>query len=70
MKKLKLDLSELRVESFESSAQPGQRGTVQGHVSDGSGCYYTACAGPATCLANHTCDGAIGKCFPYSGVDC
>jgi hypothetical protein len=71
MKKLQLDLSDLRVESFQSSEQAEPRGTVQGHASSPYvTCYYTDCGNPGTCAANMTCDGAIGRCDPYSGAVC
>ena len=64
MKKLKLDLAELRVESFTAASETGQ-GTVvansltYGESDCGSGCHYT-------CLNNMTCNGP-GICFPDSG---
>ena len=37
MKKLKLDLDALQVESFEAEQAPEPRGTVQAHASSGGG---------------------------------
>jgi hypothetical protein len=64
MKKLKLNLAELRVESFTAESGSGQ-GTVVALSETGpsdclSGCHYT-------CLNNMTCNGP-GICFPDSGI--
>jgi hypothetical protein len=69
MKKLKLDLIDLRVESFVSSDRAEARGTVQAN-SDDSRQPATACDNPGACVANNTCAGAIGMCDPFSGLDC
>lgn len=63
MKKLRLTLEALEVESFSTLAHPGQRGTVQGRASIGS---YTDCCPPSAsvelaCLCasiemNQTCE--------------
>lgn len=60
MKKLKLNLGELRVESFASAATSALLGTVHA--------LSTAYPNPATCADVHTCDGAVGRCFPDSGL--
>lgn len=49
MKKLHLELAELRVESFETTEIGTERGTVQGHVS-------------LRCVTNYTCDEAANTC--------
>ena len=43
MKKFRLDLESVRVESFETSDLEAQRGTVQGHISVAVSCYDTDC---------------------------
>lgn len=69
MKKLRLDLSELRVESFASSAVDDGRGTVQGNsdVTRGDGMSNCHSACPASCIWAETCNGP-GICFPDSGI--
>lgn len=49
MKKLQLDLAELKVESFETSDAADGRGTVHGHVS-------------LRCVTNYTCNPANNTC--------
>jgi len=51
MRKLKLGLEELRVDSFDTGAAGEGRGTVHGHVSQ----FCTR--GPVTCDVGYTCDG-------------
>lgn len=41
IRKLKLDLAELHVESFTPHAPQEPRGTVHGHYSNGTYCFYT-----------------------------
>jgi len=41
MKKFKLEVETLRVDSFPTEAAEEQRGTVHGHYSDGTYCYYS-----------------------------
>lgn len=60
MKKLKLNVAALRVESFASAEASALLGTVHAHS--------TAYPNPATCAAVHTCDGAVGYCDPFSGI--
>ena len=66
MKKLKLDVAELRVESFESTTVDDERGTVHG-ASDDSRQFRTACEHAGTCVMNMTCN-SPGMCFPDSGL--
>jgi|GEM_PF-1191981 len=56
MKKLKLNLDHLCVESFEADSARKQSGTVQGYVS--LHCEPTA---PESCAYGQTCD-AAGTC--------
>jgi hypothetical protein len=66
MKKLSLKLDDLQVETFTTSGQPGERGTVQGHYGtnhtnqscDGT-CFNWTCIYYYTCEdtgCNHTCN--------------
>ncbi|HEU4884528.1 MAG TPA: hypothetical protein VFT45_19895 [Longimicrobium sp.] len=57
MKKLRLHIDDLRVDSFETDATRGERGTVHAHVS----CRCTnaqgaTCGGGASCNGGQTCD--------------
>lgn len=70
MKKLRLNLDALRVESFQATSDADLRqGTVHGHFSQNNpaGCYKSQVN---TCL--YTCDDATclascnGTCFPYT----
>jgi hypothetical protein len=63
MKKLKLDLNELKVESFETSKQSIRKGTVNGHATVPVGfcadqSYHTYCPTSA-CLQ---CSGELTNC--------
>jgi hypothetical protein len=72
MKKLKLDLNDLKVESFETSVVNKQKGTIQGYKTwtdanhtlcgDGSTCYDDTCVHHATC-GGATCG---NTCYEYS----
>lgn len=55
MKKLKLELETLRVESFEI-AHEEKRGTVHAHHSDHSVCVGSGCASDCSCYM--TCEDA------------
>jgi hypothetical protein len=55
MKKLSLDLAELRVESFDTFVPEAQRGTVRGNGS----CYTYSC--PGTCGATPPSDSTLEK---------
>lgn len=62
MKKLRLELDELHVESFVTDRGEVERGTVEGHASlrcSGGG---TTCNGDNTCVDGYTC-GAAGTCY-------
>lgn len=59
MKKLKLEIEKLKVESFRVAPSTGERGTVHGAGSD----LLFQCAGSTTVVAN--------MCYPDSNVmDC
>jgi hypothetical protein len=70
MKKLKLDVSDLRVETFESGDAGVSGGTVRANGSYPHRTCASACDDPATDYADHSCEGAIGVCMPFSGTDC
>ena len=52
MRKLELDLSNLRVESFAVEGTPAERGTVQGHAASVAPrpCTGDSCSGPVACI--------------------
>lgn len=66
MKKIRLDLAKLSVESFSVSSSVPGRGTVKGHLTEGGGtCDAQASCGPQTCVyycviatENPLCSGA------------
>ena len=69
MKKLKLDVDELAVESFATVAGLSQTGTVEAfHTQFGNTCGAEATCGPQTCgqvaceLDTHGCGGASAGC--------
>ena len=81
MKKLKLNLDELKIESFETSVQkPNNKGTIIGNTletDDAPTCYNTyqytcpeTCAGAYTCDAKNTCQVTCGNCETYEGDTC
>jgi hypothetical protein len=66
MKKLNLDLDTLLVESFETSSQRDERGTVRGHGYTDTTCGQRVCGCPTvmgpTCAATcESCDGTCGE---------
>jgi hypothetical protein len=76
MSKLKLDLNELRIESFETKDAEEARGTVQAHASAIMTCPST-CASCVTCYATcfascpaNTCGGNTCGRTCYSCVIC
>jgi hypothetical protein len=80
MKKIRLDLDTLSIESFDTMVTPEERGTVQGHIppdtyarycSDGTTCYDSCdyCSGYVSCNASEcgTCATNCGTCY---ATDC
>jgi hypothetical protein len=65
MKKLSLDLAELRVESFETFVPGERRGTVRGNGS----CYTYSCP-PGTCGASPPSDSWAEKMEVASNTAC
>ena len=66
MKKLNLNLNDLRVDSFEIKGDSKLKGTVQGNIS-GAPCTDTR-NGAATCDCPSYIDSCVGTC--YSCVTC
>lgn len=76
MKKLRLNLDELEVESFETEAEHAERGTVHGHAQysaycppgeslQASNCPTCQQTCVATCYGQNTCEGVF-TCGPGS----
>ncbi len=78
MKKLKLNLSELKVETFSINENKENKGTVNGQerpsklemTCDNTECGQYSCN--ATCLesCNGTCDSCIDSCLPTCNMSC
>ena len=77
MKKRKLDLDELDVETFETAESSRERGTVIGHAtlractldctanySCGGTCGYESCHASACCATWQESCGGYGSCYP------
>jgi hypothetical protein len=70
MKKLKLDIDAVRVESFATAERDEQRGTVQGHISIEASCYDTDCCSDVTdCCQSAYCSGHW-TCGCPTGITC
>jgi hypothetical protein len=85
VKKLKLDLDALHVETFEAERTPEPRGTVRGHASSGDGGIFECanqcivvgsqfgCASNFGC-ASVNCSGAacnsLSGCVSYEVINC
>jgi hypothetical protein len=82
MKKLKLQIDDLAIESFETATVAAEEGTVMAHGTKdtcdpaigtcfGYTCYAT-CAGTCPDSCAYTCDPAVGTCFGYTcaGAGC
>jgi hypothetical protein len=71
MRKLKMDLDELMVESFETAAESAERGTVHGHLSIRCDTVNATCDDANTCggdtcnFAQNTCADSCGICGTY-----
>ena len=78
MRKLRLTLEELSVESFSTAVRPGRQGTVGGHDLSDTTCQQKFCTcdtvqGPTcegTCHAScgGSCDGSCNGCVSYGGT--
>jgi hypothetical protein len=62
MKKLKLDLNELAVETFATDHGGRERGTVAGHATNT--CITARCDGTRLCTGGPSCD---GTCYATCG---
>jgi hypothetical protein len=63
MKKLKLDLDEMTVESFSTTPESGGKGTVQGYITNWSECGGAYCSlGGCDTTFNPYCDTAAVTC--------
>ncbi len=71
MKKLRLDLEELAVESFESERAKEARGTVRGYWEYTYYCDTPECTGGggASCMYTH-CDGSCHSCNQTDRFTC
>jgi hypothetical protein len=82
MNKLKLQIEDLAIESFETARAAGDEGTVVGHATQGNKytcdpavgtCFgytcYETCAGTCPDSCDFTCDPAVGTCFGYTCID-
>jgi hypothetical protein len=82
MNKLKLQIEDLAIESFETAKSAGNEGTVVAHATQGRNytcdpvvgtCFgytcYETCAETCADSCAYTCDPAVGTCFGYTCVD-
>ena len=74
MRKISLDVSELRVESFETEDEAKERGTVQGYLSQFT-CPRTQCgedcaSGPMPCFPTEAWTNGYEACFCNDSVYC
>jgi hypothetical protein len=67
MKKIRLDVEQLRVDSFATERQADAKGTVHGHATPISVCATCYSMGPTNCDCTYTCThGFPVTCpFPY-----
>ena len=61
MKKLRLDLDAIRVDTFSTTRAEEGRGTVKGHV-----CCCGCC--PCCCTGGNSCAGTCGTCLTACGT--
>jgi hypothetical protein len=66
MRKMRLDVESLAVESFAPAEQAPGRGTVRGHVS----LYWEDCDVSDTCPGNYPCDPTQQSCAGTCGTTC
>jgi hypothetical protein len=81
MKKLKLQIDDLAIESFETAPAAADEGTVVAHATQGNKytcdpavgtCFGYTCYETCQCVetkfdtCNFTCDPAVGTCFGYT----
>ncbi|HSU17150.1 pinensin family lanthipeptide [Longimicrobium sp.] len=69
MRKMKLDVDDLRVTSFETHVEEKERGTVRGHVAtEWNTCEGGTCNGQQTCW--DSCDGVCGTYYCVTDGSC
>ncbi|HEX6747923.1 MAG TPA: hypothetical protein VF092_11585 [Longimicrobium sp.] len=61
MKKLRLDLDAIRVDTFTTTRAEGERGTVKGHV-------CCCCCCPCCCTGGNSCGGTCDTCLTGCGT--
>ena len=80
MKKLKLQIDDLAIETFETSRPAADEGTVVGFATQGNKytcdpavgtcfgytCYETCGVETKADTCDYTCDPAVGTCFGYT----
>jgi len=72
MRKIKLDLEALSVESFATGEEKPAAGTVQAHVGTAlcntanQTCEDATCGGEQTCGAEYSCADSCGACNTYN----
>jgi hypothetical protein len=65
MKKIRLDLDTLSVDSFNTTTTPEERGTVQGHIPPDT--YWRYCSDGITCVDSCEYESCNGTC---AATDC
>ena len=65
MKKLKLQLDDLRIDSFDTTAVQKEKGTVVGEQYS----YYTNCTCPGLFTCDQSCNGTCGASCQTCGDD-
>ncbi|HEX8906720.1 MAG TPA: hypothetical protein VF771_17855 [Longimicrobiaceae bacterium] len=66
MRKIRLDLDSISVDSFEVTREPGTKGTVRGHV-----CCACCCCDPCCCTCCDTCQATCpNTCLATCGDTC
>lgn len=64
MRKFRLNIDKLAVESFPTAEVQAERGTVDAHASGPMGCSARTLCGLATCVNVATCDYSICRPCP------
>ena len=64
MRKIKLDVDALAVESFETGGETMRQGTVDAHESGPMGCSAATLCGVNTCVKIATCDYTLCRVCP------
>lgn len=64
MRKIRLELDTLAVESFAIDSEPPRHGTVDAYASGPIGCSAATLCGVATCVKIATCDYTLCRVCP------